>query len=150
MTERSPVVNVQHIAPGLEIRFEQETQMVETMLGVKKPDKDWRFVDKQGHIHAWIDDQLPSLGKHVTGKTWVGDDHDGYEIDVTEYRCLVCLAVVEPKYTTSYEPQFVKGPPRYYLMIRAGIQDREMPVPDDDVPELIAILGRMFGRDSDG
>ena len=140
----------QHLAPGIEIRFEQETQLIESLVPRKKPDPNWRVVDKMGHIHAWIDGELPSLGEHTIGTTWVGDDLDGYEIELTENRCLICAEVIEPKYVTTHEPMYVPGPSRYFLKIHAGIQHQEYPIPDDDVPELIAILGRMFGRDSDG
>ena len=134
-------------APGLEIRFEQSTEVIETMLGVRKPDPNWKHVDRSGHLHAWVDDKLPTLGEHVTGKTWVGDEYDGCEVDITEHRCLVCAAIVEPKYVVSHEPQYVRGPASYFLVVHPGWEPREFPIPEDDAHTLIDILQRMFPRE---
>lgn len=131
-------------ASGIEIRFHQETTVVADMMGTSRPDQNWKHIDKNGHAHIWDGDKLPTLGEVVTGKTWVGDDYDGYEIDVTEFRCLVCGEVVNPKHTLSYEPHFVKGPSQYTLRIDPHIMGMEFPIPDDDVAPLIDILTRIF------
>lgn len=136
----------QFLAPGIEIRFHRETEIVETMMGVPKPDKDWRHFDKKGHAHVWSGDELPTLEEVVTGKTWVGDEYDGYETDVTEFRCRECGEVVVPKTITVHEPQYIAGPPCYSLVLHPSIREIELPIPDDDVPGLIAILQRMFDR----
>ena len=133
-------------AHGLEIRFHQESLRIDNHFGVKKPDISWRYIDPNDHAHVWVGDELPTLKEVVTGKTWVGDEYDGMEVDITEYRCRVCDAVVEPKYTVSYEPNYVAGPPEYTLAIKPSIMESEYPIPQDDVGPLIDILRRIFDR----
>ena len=142
----SPKTHHYVFAHGLEIRFHQETEVVETMHGTRKPDISWLHFDKNHHAHAWDGDKLPTLGEVVTGKAWIGDEYDSQEIDVTEYRCLVCGEVVEPKYVVDYSPTYVQGPPAHTLMIRANIMDQEFRIPPEDVGPLIEILQRIFDR----
>lgn len=141
-----PSINHHAFATGLEIRFYRETEMVSSLYGVKSPDPGWRYFDKNNHAHAFDGKDLPTLGWIQTGTTWVGDEYDGNEEPVGEYRCLVCNETVEPKYTVSYEPIMVAGPSEYTLKIPAGIRDQEYPILEEDVPVLIAILQRMFDR----
>lgn len=145
MTPIPSPIKTQMLAPGLELRFHRETEMVSTMRGTRKPDPSWRHLDKQDHVHAWIDGKLPTLNTEVVGKTWVGDERDGEEIDLLEHRCRICNESIEPKYVTDYTPVMVAGPPEYTLVVRAGIRDQEFRIPPDDVTALIGILQRMFG-----
>lgn len=134
----------QHIAPGVEIHFHQETEQFAMLNGQRVPDESWKEVDKNGHGHAFFNGKLPTLELVQTGVQYVGDAYDGCEIPITHYECLICREEVEPKYKISYDSVRVAGPPQYTLMIRAAIMDRELPVPEDDVPALVEILGRMF------
>lgn len=142
----SPSTNHYVFANGIEIRFHRETEVVSTMFGTKKPDKGWKHFDAAGHAHAWDGDKLPTLNEVVTGKTWVGDEYDGMEVDISEYRCKVCEEVVDPQYVTDYSPIYVSGPPEYTFAIRPNIMELEYRIPDDDVEPLIEILRRMFDR----
>jgi len=137
-------VSVHHLAPGVEIRCHQETEVFETMSPTKKPDPSWRYIDRNQHAHVWDGDKLPTLGVHVTGKTWVGDEYDGCEVEVTEHRCLVCGAVVTPGYVHSYDPIYVPGPATHTLVLHAGLWGQEYPIPPEDVEALVEILGRIF------
>lgn len=136
------------VAPGIEIRFHQETEVVHSMHGVRKPDKNWIVFDSHAHAHAWSGDELPTLYEKVAGTTWVGDEFDGQEVDVTEWRCKVCDEVVTPRYVTDYSPVYIEGPPQYTLVIHPSLEhEREYPIPDGDIAPLIEIFGRMFSRD---
>ncbi len=135
------------LAPGIEIRFHQETEVVSSMHGIRKPDKNWNYIDLNDHAHVWRGEELPTLYEKVTGTTWVGDEYDGQEIELTEMRCKVCDEVVVPKYTVDYSPIHVAGPPEYTLVIHPSLEhEREFRIPDEDVSALIEILGRMFAR----
>jgi hypothetical protein len=135
----------QHIfAPGVEVRFHQESMVVDEMLGTRKPDKAWKHIDSQGHAHAWFDDELPTVEEVVIGKEWYGEGADAYEVDVTEYRCRVCAEVVKPKYVVTHEPSYIKGPPEYTLVLRANMYDSEWRIPEEDVGPLVDILRRVF------
>lgn len=129
---------------GLAIRCHREMEEVSSIHPVQKPDERWRFVDEHGHAHVWVDGELPTLEWVVTGTQWVGDDHDATEIDVGEYRCRHCSAVVEPKTTASYEAVRIPGVPSYTLVIMSGFGDSEYRIPDDDVEPLRHILERIF------
>jgi hypothetical protein len=132
-------------AHSIEILYRQDTEVIETLFGVRKPDASWKEADVHGHVHAWIGDELPSLGWHQTGTEWIGDDIEAHEEPVGEYRCLTCGSVVTPKYTTSYEPQYVQGPPSYFLRVLPGLMSTtEYRIPDDDVTELVEIFKRIF------
>lgn len=136
-----------HLAHGIEIRFEQSVETISATIGTRKPDPDWKHVDKKGHLHAWVKGKLPTLGEHVTGKTYVGDEYDGCEVDVTEYRCLVCAEVVEPKYNVSYEPTYIQGPPSWFLVLHPHIfGPQEFRIPDEHVHALVEIFEDMFGE----
>ena len=134
------------LAPGIEIRFDRETEVVESMHGTRKPDPNWLHFDKNGHAHAWRGDELPTVYEKVTGTTWVGDEIDGYEDELTDLRCKICDEIVKPKYVMDYSPVIVAGPAQYTLKLSASIQDQEWPVPTEDVETLIGILHRMFSR----
>lgn len=133
-------------ANGLEIRFHQDSIRVESMHGTRKPDQSWSYVDLNDHAHVWKGDKLPTLYEKVTGTTWVGDEHDAMEVEVTEMRCKICDETVEPKYVTDYTPVHVPGPSEYTLRIAPNMMTAEYRIPDEDVGALIAILQRMFDR----
>lgn len=126
--------------PGIEIRYDQETEVVNHLIPVKKPDPAWTHFDSNGHAHAWKKNKLPTLVEVKTGTITYGDEYDGYdEVDQTEYRCKVCEEVVEPSYRTDFSPQYVAGPPRYTLVIGGSF---EYPIQEDDVKPLYEILKR--------
>jgi hypothetical protein len=83
---------------------------VETMSPSRVPDEKWRYIDKKGHLHAWVDGEVPTLDWVVIGKTWVGDEYDGEEIEVGEHRCRVCAEPIEPMLKVKYGPSSVPGP----------------------------------------
>lgn len=77
------------------------------------PDRTWQHTDTAGHWHAFDDDgQLPTLverRRHVPCDGSCGCDEvierescEGY--DVTEQRCRICDAVVEPKWASGSKP----------------------------------------------
>lgn len=126
--------------PGIEIRYDQETQVVDQLMPSKKPDPAWIHFDSNGHAHAWNNGSLPTLHEVTTGTVVVGDEIDGYdEIDQTEHRCLICDEPVEPGTRLDFLPQYVSGPPRYTLVVGGSF---EYPIEESDVRPLIEILRR--------
>jgi len=109
---------VSYRAPRVSIEMHQEQISVDSMMGERVPDKGWKFVDGKGHLHAWVDRELPTLEWVVTGTEWFGDEYDATEVDVGEWRCRTCAVVVEPSYTTQYgERQFIPGLVEYTVTI---------------------------------
>jgi hypothetical protein len=114
------------------------------MQGTRKPDKSWTHFDSNEHAHAWSGDKLPTLYEKVTGTTWVGDEIDGQEVDVTEMRCKICDETVDPGYYVDHTPVYVRGPSAYTLVIRPQLFETEWQIPNDDVGPLVDILRRVF------
>lgn len=104
--------------PRFSVEIKREQIPVHSMHPTTKvPDEKWRFVDKAGHGHFWDGKDLPTLVWVVTGKQWVGDEYDGEEYDVGEWRCKLCDEVVEPKKKAVYAPQFVDGPTTFLVTV---------------------------------
>jgi hypothetical protein len=103
--------------PMVSITVEREEIPVETMNPTKVADEKWRFVDKEGHGHFWEGETLPTLEWVATGKQWVGDEFDGEEYEVGEYRCRLCGEVVEPRKRVEYGPRSIPGPASFTVEI---------------------------------
>lgn len=81
-----------------------------------RPDPNWKFTDKQGHTHKWIDlggsFQLPTLREVTDVPAVMGADEDGEfeEIPaITHLECLVCGERIEPGYRADETAQYVEG-----------------------------------------
>lgn len=122
----------------IEIRFHQETQVVESLFGRKVANAAWIHFDSNNHPHAFKGEELPTLDKIALDTIWVGDAYDGHEETVYGYQCKLCQEAVEPKWRMDYTPEYVTGPPAYTLYV-AGM---EYPLKEDDVLPLIEILKR--------
>lgn len=83
--------------PTISIKVEREQMEVTSFTSIDVPDEKWRYVDKAGHGHFWKDGELPTLKWVITGKGWVGDEYDGSEYDIGEYRCKLCEETIKPK-----------------------------------------------------
>jgi hypothetical protein len=93
---------------GISIAYERELIPVATVMPVLVPDQAWRHVDAAGHGHFWSGKELPTLEWVITGTEWAGDERDGEEVEVGEYRCRLCDdEVVEPGRRTEAQPQFI-------------------------------------------
>ncbi len=95
--------------PSISIAFDREEIDVTSMGGEPTPDKDWRHIDTNGHMHAWVGNEIPTLEWVVTGTEWVGDEYDSSEIETGEYRCKACGDVVEAKTIRTFLPQTAYG-----------------------------------------
>lgn len=84
--------------------IEREMLDVSTATGGWLPDPAWECIDANGHWHAFTaDGKLPTLaevGRHVAcdGGHLFGepDDEDCEGYTAVEYRCRICLDLVEP------------------------------------------------------
>jgi hypothetical protein len=121
-------------SPRISISWEREEVPVATMHPTQVPDPDWRFIDKAGHGHFWKKDKLPTLKWVVTGKTWVGDEYDGYEIELGEYQCKNCGEAVEPKKRSEYGPTSIPGLTTFTI----AIDDETFVVPEEIYVKSIA------------
>lgn len=95
--------------PMVGIAFERESIPIDTLTPTMVPDEKWRLVDSNGHGHFWEGEELPTLEWVVTGTGWVGDEYDGSEYEICEYRCRLCAEVVEPRRRPEYGPKFIPG-----------------------------------------
>lgn len=102
--------------PTISVKMDREEIPLRSMAPTKVPDEKWRYIDTQGHGHFWEGSDLPTLKWVVTGKTWVGDEYDGYEIEIGEYRCHLCAEVVEPRKRVTYEPPAL-GPATFIVAV---------------------------------
>lgn len=106
--------------PSFSVEIQREEIPVSTMYPEMVPDTAWRYVDKKGHGHFWAEGKtgkLPTLHWVVTGKRWVGDEYDGDEYEMGEWRCRLCDEVVEPKKTAKYSSGYIDGPTTFLVTI---------------------------------
>lgn len=96
--------------PHFSVEYRREEIDVRMMSPSRVQDEQWRYVDKKGHGHFWDSEKLPTLKKVKTGTTWVGDEYDGSEITIYEYRCRQCGETIEPVYKLKYGPDTIPGP----------------------------------------
>ena len=80
-----------------------------------KPDPKWFDVDRQGHYHAFSDDErdlLPTLRATVTGE----------ENPIVTYRCRICNMEIKPVWVTTRTIGRVHAPGRmsWRVELRAG------------------------------
>lgn len=94
--------------PMFSVEYSRE-ELPMLMSPCKVPDPDWRYVDKAGHGHFWKKTALPTLKWVVTGKTWIGDEYGGEEIELGEFRCKLCDEVIEPGKKLKH-PEPLMGP----------------------------------------
>lgn len=107
---------IQHF-PMFSVEITREEIPVDTMSPRQVPDPQWRVTDKQGHGHFWEGSELPTLEWVVVGSCWVGDEIDGTEVKVGEWRCKHCAEVIYPKKTAEYGPRSIPGPTRIVVTI---------------------------------
>ena len=104
---------------GIEVEVEEwETVSFTTH---RVPDPNWRFVDTFGHGHFWRfhskkPSDIPTCELVVTGTTWVGDEFDGEEVQIKEWRCRQCEQTIEPGMKNE-TPKPILGPPRVTVTI---------------------------------
>lgn len=103
--------------PSFTLKYEREDIPVHTLSPSKIPDEEWRYIDKAGHGHFWKGKKLPTLKEVVTGTTWVGDEYESHEVELTEHRCLLCDEVIKPGMRSEYGPSHVPGIATYTVTI---------------------------------
>lgn len=113
--------------------IEREMLDISTETGGWLPDPAWECIDANGHWHAFTaDGKLPTLtererhvdcdGLHLFGEP---DDVNCEGYDVTEYRCRVCLDLVEPHRVpdgTAGKRQFMPGRTSWWVEVVTGQQ----------------------------
>lgn len=124
--------------PGISIYYDEEIEEVFSFNSVQKPDPAWKFLDKEGHLHSFVDGKLPTLEEVVIGKTWVGDEWDGQEVEHRTTRCKLCGEEVKPKFNLVSEPNYIRGIPRYTLELGG----HKYPIDEKDIGPFVEILQR--------
>jgi hypothetical protein len=92
------------------------------------PDPTWECVDVNGHWHAFTaDGKLPTLGEHARhvdcdGLHLFGEPDDEYceGYTVVDYRCRICLDLVEPRRVpdgTAGQRHFVPGRTSWWVEV---------------------------------
>ena len=102
---------------GMELRV--ETEMIDvTSLG-PKPDKTWRYTDRHGHEHRYVDDRYVDGGYPtlivVDDETWWCDDCEDAHTE-SHRECRECGERIEPGMTgPSMAREYAPGMTRYFL-----------------------------------
>ena len=90
------------------VRYDREELDAPMLSSREVPDEKWKHVDRYGHGHFWVGDDLPTLEWVITGQTYVGDEFDGELYDVGEWQCRLCGETVEPgKKSVQHDPIFM-------------------------------------------
>lgn len=97
--------------PLVQVEVERDVEEIRTLSPRREPNPTWTLIDSHGHGHFWKDGGLPTLYEKVVGSTWVGDEIDGDEVPITEFRCRSCDEKVEPGYRMNHEPTIIEHPP---------------------------------------
>lgn len=74
-----------------------QTERIEVTSLAPRPDPSWEYTDHQGHVHRWVDGEVPTL-RWVEDGVELIDDGDGY-FDEEPYghdECAVCGEHIEP------------------------------------------------------
>lgn len=103
--------------PQFSIEIQRDDVDVAMMSPSRVPDSAWRYVDAEEHGHFWEGTELPTLHWVITGTRWAGDEIDGEEYEVGEWRCKQCEEAVEPRKKAEYGPRYLAGPPKYIITI---------------------------------
>src|SRR5678816_1218758 len=104
--------------------FRLERTMIEET-SLHRPDTTWYFIDREGHLHQWYEDDHVALGYHPSGKyvlktvyrvhdDWVYDE-DGERREIWHYACRRCGETIEPGYKADDHTQYVAGLVRCYI-----------------------------------
>lgn len=103
-------MKTQAVWPLISISVEREDIAVDVIHQVKVPDEKWTHIDRKGHGHFWKGKKIPTCKLVVTGTTWVGDEYEAEEIEIKEWQCKLCKAIIEPGYRMQVQPTHVPGP----------------------------------------
>lgn len=96
--------------------WEVETEQIDVTLEyTTKPDPEWSAIDRQGHYHAFTDDDKNNILPTLRG----GFDEAKDEV---VYRCRICNARVRPGWVTTRATARVYAPGRmsWQVELRAG------------------------------
>lgn len=100
------------------------------------PSKDWRYVDKRGHLHAMVKGKYPTLRKEEE-TTYT---EDGDEIEVDRYYCKICGELIEPGYESRMKTEYMTtGGFKTLVRISDGVNEIELD--QRGVQELFKVLG---------
>lgn len=94
----------------MNLRFEMKREILPVeALFARKPDHNWKFVDGEGHLHAWVKNELPTL-------EWMVDVPEcGDYPEIGHYECKQCREEVEPKTVSDCTRRHVPGYTEYAL-----------------------------------
>jgi hypothetical protein len=85
---------------------------------LREPDPSWRYKDKSGHVHRWVNGELPTLRQQdVEPAVRVEEDdtddayhdayaYDGYVPSLWYWACRECGQRVNPRYRTPMFRQY--------------------------------------------
>jgi len=70
---------------------------------ISKPDDNWEFTDKHGHLHRWQNGNLPSL------KLIIDCPADEEYPAETHFECKRCSEIINPGYKSPESREFMPG-----------------------------------------
>ena len=125
----------------------QPVEPLYSLGGWTLPDKDWSYIDKEGHTHKFHGEELPSL-------EFVGEEREEYWCDSCDdihdrvtvdgwYICKQCGDKVVPKYRKDYGPVMINGRTEYRIyglpvtekQFEAQLQDVTGSVAREELPK---------------
>ena len=76
---------------------------------ISKPDDDWEFTDKHGHLHRWQNSKLPSL------KEIIDCPADEEYPASFHFECKRCGETINPGYKSPESREFMPGLTHFYI-----------------------------------
>lgn len=105
--------------------FDYRCNMVD-VTSMSRPDTDWRFTDKEGHLHHWFingvipEQYRPDNKYQLDSLVWVKDGEEYWEDDsephdVGHHECRWCGEHITPRYRADDHTQYIAGLQHYRI-----------------------------------
>lgn len=105
------ILDDENLSPYLEI--DREVIRIDFGVPPQEPDPDWRRIDGEGHLHAWVDGKTPTL-TWVVDRRWYCEDCQEEHED-GHLACAICGEAIEPGRKPGPTTQLKPGRVSYLL-----------------------------------
>lgn len=88
-----------------------ETEMIDVTSALPYPDKNWHYIDAQGHEHSMVDREYPTLRLMIDSVEtyFCADCGEEHTETVSHYECLICAQRIKPGRTTDFSRRYEPG-----------------------------------------
>lgn len=105
-----------------------ETMIIDVTSNAPRRDPDWRYIDKEGHLHALVAKEWPTLTWVVDRTYWCDSCNDEHQEG--HYECNICGETIEPGMRPSPgHAEHIEGRREYFL--------NDEPISEEDAKELM-------------